>query len=119
MKTDLPKDLNPAHPVHPSLSSRAQALIDQAALDRKALEPLLSVPKTPEPSPIAAPLPVPGYTHTAMVELMVANPDWNHRKLAAHWGRNSSWFASVLASDAFQLELDKRRGEIVDRKSVV
>lgn len=52
------------------------------------------------------------YSHAAMVQLMVDNPTWSHKKFAAHWGKGAGWFASVLASDAFQSELDKRRGEI-------
>jgi hypothetical protein len=49
-----------------------------------------------------------------MVELMVEQPGWTNKKLAAHFGKGAGWFASVLASDSFQLELDKRRGEIAN-----
>ena len=54
------------------------------------------------------------YSHEAMIELMIANQGAQHKKLAAHFGKSTSWFASVLASDSFQLELDKRRDEIQD-----
>lgn len=54
------------------------------------------------------------YSHEAMVDLIVRNPGWTHKKYAAHWGKGTAWFSSVLASDSFQLELDKRRHEILD-----
>ena len=69
---------------------------------------------SPEPVALAAAstsLALP-YSHAAMVELMVEHPTWSSKQFAAHWGKGAGWFASVLASDAFQLELDKRRGEI-------
>ena len=54
------------------------------------------------------------YTHTAMVNLMADRPDYTHAMLCAHFGRPTSWLASVIASEAFQTALDARRDEIVD-----
>lgn len=52
------------------------------------------------------------YTPEAMIDLIVANPTWSHRKYASYFGYPPSWFANVLASDEFQLKLDPRRSEI-------
>jgi stress-induced morphogen len=49
-----------------------------------------------------------------MVDLMIANPDWNHAELAAYFGRSPGFMAAVLASDAFQQVLEPRRHEVVD-----
>jgi hypothetical protein len=106
---------------NPALFARVQALAEPAIVP--ADETPLSLEKLLEPSPSAAsPEPVAlaaastalaiPYSHAAMVELMVEHPTWSHKQFAAHWGKGAGWFASVLASDAFQLELDKRRGEI-------
>ena len=54
------------------------------------------------------------YTHTAMVELMLARPDYTHAMLCAHFGRPSSWLASILASESFQQALDPVRHLVVD-----
>jgi len=57
---------------------------------------------------------VAAYTHEAMVELMVANPNFSHTELAAHFGRPASWMAAVLASEAFQQCLDAKRHLVAD-----
>jgi hypothetical protein len=54
------------------------------------------------------------YSPEVMVELMVRNPLWSHQQFAAYFGRPASWFSSVLASNTFQQELDKRRGEVAN-----
>ena len=52
------------------------------------------------------------YTPEAMIDLIVKNPTWSHRKYASYFCYPPSWFANVLASDEFQLKLDPRRSEI-------
>ena len=54
------------------------------------------------------------YSHTAMVDLMVSQPNYSHEQLCNHFGRPASWLCSVLASEAFQLALDTRRHEVLD-----
>ena len=54
------------------------------------------------------------YTHTAMVQLMLERPDYSQAMLCAHFGRPSSWLASILASEAFQQTLDPVRHLVVD-----
>lgn len=106
---------------NPALFARVQALTEPAIVP--ANETPLSLEKLLEPSPSSlSPEPVAlvaastslavPYSHAAMVELMVEHPTWSSKQFAAHWGKGAGWFASVLASDSFQLELDKRRGEI-------
>lgn len=55
-----------------------------------------------------------GYSHVAMVDLMIAHPEYTHGQLCAHFGRPSSWLASVLASEVFQSVLDERRHLVLD-----
>lgn len=66
------------------------------------------------PGVVTAPPPGTPYSHEAMVELMVAHPDWTHAEFAAAFGRKPSWFASVLASEGFQQALDPHRHRIAD-----
>lgn len=54
----------------------------------------------------------PEYSHAAMIDLIVANPNWTHKQYAKHFGQGPGWFASVLAGDQFQLQLDERRSEV-------
>lgn len=86
-----------------------QALMDQPA---EPSATATALPISPEHSPSTAV--VPAYSHAAMVQLMVEHPDWNSKQFAAHFGRGKAWFSSILASDSFQLELDKVRSQIAD-----
>lgn len=52
------------------------------------------------------------FSHEALLQLLIDHPAWNHRKYAAYFGQGPGWFASVLASDSFQLVLDPRRSEV-------
>lgn len=54
------------------------------------------------------------YSHDALIDLIIENPTWTHRQYAKHFGQPPSWFATILATDSFQLALDPRRLEISD-----
>lgn len=54
------------------------------------------------------------YSHEAMVDLIVSNPWISQNQLAAHFGYSPSWVSCVIASDAFQATLAKRREEVID-----
>jgi hypothetical protein len=105
-------------------SSRVREIMARQQVEQGAssLDSLLGVGATsPAPAPLvvavasAADLPaVSGYSPTAMIDLIIANPDYTHAQYALHFGRTPGWFASVLASETFQLALDSRRGEIPD-----
>lgn len=69
---------------------------------------------TADSKPLKLALPAVPYSHEALINLMIENQGADHKKLAAHFGKGTGWFASVLASDSFQLALDPRRSEIQD-----
>lgn len=92
----------------PEPSPLTEAVAAYAAATASTIHPAATA--TPSPSTSLA---IP-YSHEAMVELMVAQPTWNHKQLAKHFGKGAGWFAAVLASDSFQLEMDKRRSEIAN-----
>lgn len=54
------------------------------------------------------------YTHEAMIELIIEHPEMNQGEIAAHFGYTQGWISNILASDAFQELMAKRRGEIID-----
>lgn len=54
------------------------------------------------------------YSHEAMIDLMIAHPEYSHAMLCSHFGRPASWLASVLASDSFQAAVEPRRHLILD-----
>lgn len=54
------------------------------------------------------------YTHEAMVDLIIQHPEISQNHLAALFGYTPSWVSNVMASDAFQEQLAKRRTEICD-----
>lgn len=111
---------------NPEFFSRVQAMMASAE-GPSSPSAAPSLPETvisPEPSPLAAETPVAlaaastqlalPYSHEAMIELMIEHPNWTHKQFAAYWGKGAGWFASILASDNFQLALDGRRGEIAN-----
>ena len=54
------------------------------------------------------------YTHDAMIDVMVAQPQVSQRELAATFGYSESWVSIIMSSDAFRARLAQRRGELVD-----
>lgn len=54
------------------------------------------------------------YTHQAMIDLIVAKPWLAQGELAAHFGYTPGWISNILASDAFQEQLAKRKEELED-----
>jgi len=54
------------------------------------------------------------YTHQALVDLIIAQPGLTQRQYAAHFGYTEAWISTIIASDAFQVQLAARRDEIVD-----
>jgi hypothetical protein len=89
----------------------AELLQQQCVPTQTALAP---APATALSIPLLPPVGRSGYSHQAMVDLMVARPDYSHAQLCAHFGRPASWLPSVLASDSFQQVLEDHRHEIVD-----
>jgi len=54
------------------------------------------------------------YSHQAMIDLILSCPGISQNDLAAHFGYSPSWISTIMASDAFQAQLAKRREEIID-----
>ena len=54
------------------------------------------------------------YTHTDMIDFIIANPTISQGALAARYGYSQGWISNVMASDAWQAAMAARRDEIVD-----
>lgn len=54
------------------------------------------------------------YTHDAMIDLIIANPQISQNELAKHFGYTPAWVSRVRNSDAFLARLAERKGDIVD-----
>lgn len=54
------------------------------------------------------------YSHTAMIDSIIANPGITQRELGKHFGYTESWVSTIMASDAFQVLLAERRAELID-----
>lgn len=54
------------------------------------------------------------YTHDAMIDLLIQNPGISQGSLANYFGYSQSWVCSIMASDAFQVQLAQRRHELID-----
>lgn len=55
-----------------------------------------------------------GYSHEAMIDLIIANPGISQNMLAQHFGYTPSWISQIISSDTFQTALAKRREQLVD-----
>lgn len=55
-----------------------------------------------------------GYTHEALVDMMIARPELMQKDLAAHFGYTEAWLSQIISSDAFQVRLAERREALVD-----
>lgn len=55
-----------------------------------------------------------GYSHEAMIDLIISNPGISQNALAAHFGYTPSWISQIISSDTFQTALAKRREQLVD-----
>lgn len=54
------------------------------------------------------------YSHDAMIDLIIASPGISQGQLAAHFGYSEGWVSNIIASDAFQAMMAKRREEVID-----
>lgn len=54
------------------------------------------------------------YTHDAMIDLMVSQPQLDQNELAAYFGYSVGWTSRVINSDAFQARLAERKVDLVD-----
>ena len=54
------------------------------------------------------------YSHDAMIDLVIANPQISQNELAKHFGYTAPWISRIFNSDAFLARLAVRKGDIVD-----
>ena len=54
------------------------------------------------------------YTHESMIELIIAQPELTQGQIASYFGYTEGWISNILASEAFQAALAKRRHEVID-----
>lgn len=55
-----------------------------------------------------------GYTHEAMIDLIIAEPTVSNVELAEVFGYSPGWICRILASDSFQARLAERKGQLID-----
>lgn len=54
------------------------------------------------------------YTHEAMIDVILENPDIKQNELAKRFDKSTPWISRIIGSDAFQAALAKRRDELTD-----
>ena len=54
------------------------------------------------------------YTHDAMIDLLITEPGISQNRIASYFGYSAPWVSTIMASDAFQVRLAQRRGELID-----
>lgn len=54
------------------------------------------------------------YTHEAMIDVILENPNIKQNDLAKRFDRSVPWISRIIGSDAFQAALAKRRDELTD-----
>ena len=53
------------------------------------------------------------YTHDALIDAIIANPEIRQRELAEIFGFTEAWISTVVCSDSFQARLAVRRNDLV------
>ena len=54
------------------------------------------------------------YSHEAMIDSIIANPNIKQNELAKIYDKSVPWISRIIGSDSFQAALAKRREEITD-----
>jgi hypothetical protein len=54
------------------------------------------------------------YSHTDMIDFILANPGVSQNALASRYGYSVGWVSQVMSSDAWQSAMAARRDEVVD-----
>lgn len=112
--TDLIQNLTTADGYVIICVTMAQSVKElDSLLDSVTTEPSFSPPANPQP-PVGARPPKIRYTHDAMVDLIIANPEKSQNWIAEQFGYTPAWVSTIFTSDAFQARLAQRRAELVD-----
>lgn len=87
----------------------------EASLESLLTEQWQAQQEAPKPAQAVVPAGQPlTFTPEALIQLLLDRPGLTHQQYGAAFGRGSGWFASVLASNAFQAVLDPVRHLIAD-----
>jgi hypothetical protein len=54
------------------------------------------------------------YTHDALIDMIMAEPERSQRSLAEAFGYSEGWISRIIASDVFQVRLAERKAQMVD-----
>ena len=55
-----------------------------------------------------------GYTHDAMIDLIIREPTVRVKELAELFNYSPAWVSRILASDSFQARLAQRKSDLTD-----
>lgn len=55
-----------------------------------------------------------GYTHDAIIDILIARPMVTQREVARHFGYTESWICQVMSSDSFKKRFADRRDAVVE-----
>lgn len=83
-------------------------------MDNAADQLLEEIAAAPTHAPTMGQLSKVRYTHTDMIDFIIANPGISQNALAARYGYSPAWVSNIMASDAWQVQMAARRDEIVD-----
>lgn len=78
------------------------------------LEQLVQEVETAQHAPTMGRLDKVRYTHTDMIDFLIANPRASQNELALRYGYTVGWISNVMASDAWKAAMAARRAELVD-----
>lgn len=59
------------------------------------------------------------YSHEAMIDILIAEPQITQKELAKRFGKSQGWISIVMGSDAFQGALAKRRDDLMNPEIIV
>lgn len=54
------------------------------------------------------------YTHDAMIDMILADPEIPQSKLAEAFDYTPGWISRMIASDAFQARMEERKAQLTD-----
>lgn len=54
------------------------------------------------------------YTHDAIIDMIVAEPQISQNEIASRFGYSAAWVSIIVNSDAFQARLKERKEDLVD-----
>jgi hypothetical protein len=88
--------------------------MDAALAAPQAVEGVTNLPAPRAHAPTMGNLNKVNYTHTDLIDFIIAHPGVTQRDLAARYGYTEGWVSNVMASDAWQSAMAARRSELVD-----